>query len=292
MAGQSSTSVQWPPRLQWCHIIIGPVTLNGSCVVSTVPANRGAPVSTTLGGPLSGAGSLIKSGIDPLILGATNNYSGTTTVSGGSLIVDGINLGTNIVMVSGGTLGGTGAISGPVTISSGGTLSPGDTNVALSRLSISNKLNLGGTCSADLDKTAGVLTSDLVTNITVLALGGTLQLNLNGDPLVSGAFATIVPSEPGTGLQWDTSHLTTDGTLRVSSVNSTPTNITAVVSGNQLTLSWPADHTGWRLQVQTNSLSTGLGSNWVDVAGSTSVNSMSFTINPPNGTVFYRMVYP
>jgi hypothetical protein len=80
--------------------------------------------------------------------------------------------------------------------------------------------------------------------------------------------------------------------LRVSSVNSTPTNITAVVSGNQLTLSWPADHTGWRLQVQTNSLSTGLGSNWVDVAGSTSVNSMSFTINPPNGTVFYRMVYP
>ena len=239
------------------------------------------------------------------ILGATNNYSGTATVSGGSLIVDGINLGTNIVVVSGGTLGGTGAISGPVTISSGGTLSPGDTNVPLSTLSISNKLNLGGTCAADLDKTAGVLTSDLVKNITVLALGGTLQLNLTGDPLVSGdsfklfsfvsasgAFATIVPSEPGTGLQWDTSHLTTDGTLRVSSANSTPTNITAVVSGNQLTLSWPADHTGWRLQVQTSSLSTGLGSNWIDVTGSTSVNSMSFTINPANGTVFYRMVYP
>jgi hypothetical protein len=68
--------------------------------------------------------------------------------------------------------------------------------------------------------------------------------------------------------------------------------ITNSISGNVLTLSWPADHIGWRLQVQTNALSSGLGSNWTDVAGSTSVDSVSVTINPANGTVFYRMVYP
>jgi len=50
----------------------------------------------------------------------------------------------------------------------------------------------------------------------------------------------------------------TDGILRLAiGVNTAPTNITAVVSGNTLTLSWPADHTGWRLQAQTNSLNHG-----------------------------------
>jgi len=44
--------------------------------------------------------------------------------------------------------------------------------------------------------------------------------------------------------------------------------------------------------VQTNSLGAGLGTNWVDVAGSTTVNSVNATLDPANGTVFYRMVYP
>jgi hypothetical protein len=78
----------------------------------------------------------------------------------------------------------------------------------------------------------------------------------------------------------------------VVGVATNPTNITTSVSGSVLTLSWPADHIGWRLQVQTNSLSSGIGAGWTDVAGSTSVNSVNVTINPANGTVFYRMVYP
>ena len=71
-----------------------------------------------------------------------------------------------------------------------------------------------------------------------------------------------------------------------------PTNVTSVVNGNNLELSWPADHIGWRLQVQTNSLSTGLGNNWVDVPNTATANSYTNVINPENGSVFYRMVYP
>jgi hypothetical protein len=78
----------------------------------------------------------------------------------------------------------------------------------------------------------------------------------------------------------------------VVGVATNPPNISTSVSGNVLTLSWPADHIGWRLQTQTNSLSTGLGSGWTDVSGSTSVNSVNVTMNPANGAVFYRMVYP
>jgi hypothetical protein len=70
------------------------------------------------------------------------------------------------------------------------------------------------------------------------------------------------------------------------------TNIVVQVTGNNLTLSWPGDHIGWRLQVQTNALTQGLGTNWVGVAGSTTTNQMTIPINPANGSVFYRLIYP
>ena len=78
----------------------------------------------------------------------------------------------------------------------------------------------------------------------------------------------------------------------VSTVNTGRTNITLLVSGNQLTLSWPSDHTGWRLQSQTNPVTVGLLSNWFDVPGSTTTNQIITTVNPASGSVFYRMVYP
>jgi hypothetical protein len=78
---------------------------------------------------------------------------------------------------------------------------------------------------------------------------------------------------------------------QVITVNTNPTNIVASVSGNQLTLSWPADHTGWTLQAQTNKLSTGLGTNWVNVPDSTSTNQVIVPIVSTNGSVFYRLFY-
>jgi hypothetical protein len=80
--------------------------------------------------------------------------------------------------------------------------------------------------------------------------------------------------------------------VATNSVNTAPTNITGVVSGNSLTLSWPPDHTGWRLQSQTNAISVGLRTNWVDVAGATTTNQVIVPMNRANGAVFYRMVYP
>ncbi len=77
-----------------------------------------------------------------------------------------------------------------------------------------------------------------------------------------------------------------------SSVNTSPTNIVTSLTGDQLTLTWPADHTGWKLQSQTNDLGTGLTATWTDVAGSAATNQMTFTIDPASPTVFYRMIYP
>jgi hypothetical protein len=75
------------------------------------------------------------------------------------------------------------------------------------------------------------------------------------------------------------------------SISTTPTNIVAIVNGYSLVLKWPADHISWTLQAQTNPPSAGLGTNWVDVQGSTSVNTVTNIINPANGAVFYRLKY-
>ncbi len=74
-------------------------------------------------------------------------------------------------------------------------------------------------------------------------------------------------------------------------VNTSRTNLVFAITNNQLTLSWPTDHTGWQLQAQTNTLSVGIGANWVNVGGSSGTNRVIVPINLTNGSVFYRLVY-
>jgi hypothetical protein len=71
-----------------------------------------------------------------------------------------------------------------------------------------------------------------------------------------------------------------------------PTNLNASVTGDELSLSWPASHLGWVLQVQTNPLTAGLGANWTAVPGSPNLTNLNITIDPANPAVFYRLAYP
>lgn len=164
-------------------------------------------------------------------------------------------------------------------------------------LTISNSLTLAGVIIMELNATTG--TNDLVRGLTSVTYGGTLTLsNLAGTITASntfklfsansysGSFATLSPANPGAGLAWNTNTLTTDGTIRA--VSTAATALSTARSGNQLTLSWPTDHIGWRLQAQTNSL----GTNWFDVANSTATNHMGFTPGSAATCVFYRLRYP
>jgi hypothetical protein len=198
-------------------------------------------------------------------------------------------------------LGGGGVVKGAVTVRSGATLSPGE---SIGTLTISNSLGLSGTTFMELDKSLG--TNDQVRGLSSVVYGGVLALtNLNGTldatdafklfsaSSYSGGFASLTPAIPAPGLAWNTNSLATDGTLRlVQIVNTTPTNLISVVSNNALTLSWPADHIGWRLQAQTNGLNLGLTTNWVDISDSAGTNQVSFPIDPGNGAVFFRLVFP
>ena len=101
-------------------------------------------------------------------------------------------------------------------------------------------------------------------------------------------FTTPTPENDSCGY----SEIQIFGTPIVIPPATNPTNITVQVTSNNLTLNWPADHTGWRLQVQTNDLTQGLGTNWVDIVNSTTTNQMIFPVNSADGDVFYRLVYP
>jgi hypothetical protein len=78
----------------------------------------------------------------------------------------------------------------------------------------------------------------------------------------------------------------------VRPVSAASPTILAAISSGRLRLNWPQDHTGWTLQVQTNSLKTGLGTNWVDVTNSSVTNRLIFPFNATNGSVFFRLKYP
>jgi autotransporter-associated beta strand protein len=135
----------------------------------------------------------------------------------------------------------------------------------------------------------------IATNSTVtIATGATLQLDFSTTNQIGALVLGGANQSPGVyNNTTSPTFITGSGSLIVvPPVNTTPTNITAAVTGSTLTLSWPADHTGWKLQAQTNSLGSGLGTNWVTIPGTDSSNTYNATLNPANGAVFYRMVYP
>jgi len=169
----------------------------------------------------------------------------------------------------------------------------------------------GSTTIFEADMTT--LAQDKVIGLNSVTYGGTLSLVLSGRPVVasdtfklfsattvavptwlyspySGAFSSILPATPGTDMVWRTSTLASDGTLRI--ISTTAPNMTSQVAGNQLSIAWPPDHLGWHLQAQTNALNVGLTITWFDVANTTGITNYTTTINPANGSVFYRLVYP
>jgi hypothetical protein len=247
-----------------------------------------------LAGPASYAGdTVIHEGTLALNASGSLAASPNLIVAAGATLdaVNGLTVGTSQ------TLKGSGTITGNTVVL--GRLEPG---LSLGRLNFSGDLALAGVTELELSKSP--LTNDQVRATGNITFGGSLLLtNLGGTPLApgdaftlfnaphySGSFAAISPPTPGPGLAWETSALASSGTLSViATVNPNPTNLSVHVSGDRLTLSWPADHTGWTLQGQTNGLGVGLGDNWVDIPASTTTNQVIVPINPAAPAVFYRL---
>ncbi len=134
-------------------------------------------------GETGGSFGFIKPGAGVLILSAANTYSGGTTVSAGTLLVDnttGSATGVGAVDVdSGGTLGGTGSVAGMVN-AQGGTVAPGDSAGVLTVGGVSFDgsstfaVELGGADNSDPDN----LEFDQLAVTGDASLDGTLDVSL------------------------------------------------------------------------------------------------------------------
>lgn len=97
----------------------------------------------------STGGTLTKSGTGTLELTAASTYDGTTTVTDGTLLANnstGSATGTGTVSITGGALGGIGAVAGATTVSGTGSITPGtpDTASGVGTLTFGGDLTLSG----------------------------------------------------------------------------------------------------------------------------------------------------
>ena len=286
--------------------------------------------STTFDGVFGDGASkalnLTKVGAGTLTLTGISTNTGTIAVSGGTLALSGSGsfnkasviapasgatfdvsgVGGTLTLNSGQTLKGSGTVNGSVTASPGSTINPGDT---VGTLHISGTVALNGTLLLELNRT-NTPNADRLTASGAITYGGTLTVSNTGPALQLGdvfqlfpggtsGFTTknFVTNDVANGKIYTFTDTTaSDGKITVasvtSSINRTPTNIVFSVSGSGLTLSWPADHTGWILQAQTNPANVGITTNWVTVGGSSATNQLTGQIIPSNGNVFFRMIAP
>jgi autotransporter-associated beta strand protein len=195
--------------------------------------------SATLGG-LKGSRNLsLQNGSSAAVSANVGNNNQSTTYTGtiggsgtfnkvgtGTFFLDGT-ISAAALTVSAGKLGGNGTITAPVTLLSGGTVSPGD---PVGRLNINNTLTLsaGGNVIVEIDKAGG--TNDLISGLTGVTYGGTLSISNLNTPFAAGdsfkifnsasytasSFDAIIPATPDANLVWDTSRLTIDGTIKVA----------------------------------------------------------------------------
>ncbi len=280
--------------------------------------------STNFDGIIADATGIIKDGLGSWTLTGANTYSGVTAVTNGTLVLANdaaaspntaafelrsAHAALDVTGLTGSTLNlgasqvltGIGTIRGNVLVPDGSTLNVG---YPTGSLTVTTNIEIGGNVISSLNRTnasnsseliAPSITIDSTASLMITNLGPAFQggevFHLFNQP-VTGFTAITLPSI-ATSLTWD-NRLAVDGTIAVRGwlVNTNTTRINSVWSGQTLTLSWPADHQGWRLQAQTNVSGTGLGTNWVDVAGASATNQVGIPVNSRNATVFFRLVYP
>jgi len=73
-------------------------------------------------------------------------------------------------------------------------------------------------------------------------------------------------------------------------ISGAPVRLGFAWTNGKVQFDWPADHIGWRLEMQTNTNKGGLGTNWFTVPGSATTNLI--VVPTANISSFFRLAYP
>lgn len=184
----------------------------GTWVVGTANTNEtfhGVINNNDQAGTHPGTTSIEKQGSGDWRLTGKNDYSGTTTVTSGRLIVNGQHTGKGSITIrKGAILAGKGSLTGATTINDGGILQVGDTLATDKGLTFNGGLKLNS--GAILRLNDAMMETDFKAGDQIKVFTGK----------ATGEFADIQPAIPGEGLAWDTSELYTSGLLKVTTSSS------------------------------------------------------------------------
>lgn len=130
------------------------------------------------------------------ILTGDSTYTNATTISGGILRVNGSLGNTTVTVSSGGTLGGTGSIAGPVTVAGGGLVAPGN---SIGTLTLGGKFSQGAGSTYQVELNAAGQSDRLAVGGTAtIGSGSTVQVIRQGAaPYVLGTRYTILSAAGG-----------------------------------------------------------------------------------------------
>ena len=245
---------------------------------ASLGANNGVSTNAELADGVSGNGTFDLNGYNQALTGlsdgattpnvelVTNSVAGAATLTldlSSSWTYSGVIAGNISLVVEG---SGNEYLAGTNTYTGNTTVSGGSLELAQPTLAAGSTVSVASGAYLQLDFTTTNTVSSLV---------------LNGVSQAAGLYNSTTSS----------SYINGPGSLQVTPlIASNPTNITAVLTGSTLALSWPADHLGWL--VQSNSVNLAVPADWQDIPASAGGTSYNITINPTQPQVFYRLRHP
>ena len=207
----------------------------GTCTINWEIGNRNedskfsGKITNTQYSGTGAKASITKTGVGTWTLTNENTYSGGTYINEGTIMVNntsGSGLGTGDVMVfPSGTLAGTGAVSGAVSVDMRGSLSPGD---GIGTFTVNNNVTIlaDGAFTVDIDKVNAK--NDVLVTSGTFNMAGILEINAAEgtqfaigdefkiiDGTVTGIPTAISPATPGEELAWDLSEFVSAGKIKV-----------------------------------------------------------------------------
>jgi hypothetical protein len=248
--------------------------------------------------------------VTPIVTVSNKVYDGTTNATVASRALQGV-IGTDDVALD------TNDVAFFASANVGTAISVTVSNLSLTGSVATNYVLSTNVVTTNADITPATLTyiADPTNRFYATAnpdFTGTVIGFVNGENLGSATTGTLTFTSPATPASLpgsypiDGSGLTANfgnyvflqaagnATALTITVNTSPVSLSldrvinsAVFAPNSIIVSWPADHLGWRLQVQTNSFISGI---WTDIAGSAATNQVVLTPDALSGA--YRLIYP